>query len=62
MLFYGALLGIVLFFANRHGGRAWERLGLRKPELWILILMPPAFLLQVLTGVISAILSPLLGE
>ncbi|MGA7086805.1 MAG: type II CAAX endopeptidase family protein [Candidatus Dormiibacterota bacterium] len=62
VLFYGALLGIVLFFANRHGGRAWARLGLRRPELWILILMPPAaFLLQVLTGVISAILSPLLG-
>jgi hypothetical protein len=62
LLFYGALLGIVLFFANRHGGRAWARLGLHRPELWILILMPPAaFLLQVVTGVISAILSPLLG-
>jgi len=60
--FYGVLLGIVLFFASRNGGGAWVRLGLRRLPVWVVILMPPlALFLQVLTGIISEILSPLLG-
>ncbi|MGA9920595.1 MAG: type II CAAX endopeptidase family protein [Candidatus Dormiibacterota bacterium] len=61
--FYGVLLGIVLLFASRHGGGAWARLGLRRFALWVAVLMPPlAFLLQIVTGIISEILSPLLGN
>lgn len=60
--FYGVLLAIVLFFASRHGGGAWARLGLRRFAVWVAVLMPPlALFLQVLTGIISEILSPLLG-
>ncbi|HVB14715.1 MAG TPA: type II CAAX endopeptidase family protein [Candidatus Dormibacteraeota bacterium] len=62
LTFYGVLLAIVLFFASRHGGHAWARLGLRRFPLWVVILMPPfALFLQVLTGIMSEILSPLLG-
>jgi len=62
LVFYGVLLAIVLFFAGLHGGRAWDKLGLHRPPLWVVVLMPPAGLgLQVLTGVISQLLSPLLG-
>ena len=60
--FYGVLLAIVLVFASRHGGRAWARLGLRRFPLWVVVLMPPlALILQVVTGIFSEILSPLLG-
>lgn len=60
--FYAALLAIVLFFASRHGGLAWARLGLRRFPIWVVVLMPPlALLLQILTGILSEILSPLLG-
>jgi membrane protease YdiL (CAAX protease family) len=60
--FYGVLLAIVVFFASRRAGRAWARLGLRRSPLWVVILMPPAALgLQLLTGIISEVLSPLLG-
>jgi len=60
--FYGVLLAIVLFFAKRRGGRAWARLGLRPFPLWVVVLMPPlALVLQVVTVIISALLSPLLG-
>ena len=62
LTFYGVLLAIVVIFASRRGGRAWIKLGIRRPPLWVVILMPPlAFALQVLTGIISTILSPLLG-
>lgn len=62
LAFYGVLLVIVLFFAGQQGGRPWARLGLHRAPLWVLILMPPAaLLLQAVTGIISAILSPLLG-
>jgi len=60
--FYGVLLAIVLVFASRHGGGAWAQLGLRRFALWVAILMPPfALILQLLTGLLSALLSPLLG-
>lgn len=60
--FYAVLLAIVLFFASQRDGRAWAQLGLHRAPLWVVILMPPgALLLQVVTGIISAILSPFLG-
>lgn len=60
--FYGALLAIVLFFASRHGGGVWAQLGLRRFPVWVVVLMPPfALFLQVVTGIISELLSPLLG-
>jgi hypothetical protein len=62
LTFYGVLLAIVLIFASRRGGRAWIKLGIRRPPLWVVILMPPlALALQVMTGIISELLSPLLG-
>ncbi len=62
LAFYGALLAIVVFFASRRSGRAWARLGIHRAPLWLVILMPPAALaLQILTGLISEFLSPLLG-
>jgi len=62
LAFYGALLAVVVFFASRHGGRIWTELGLRRPPLWVLPLMPVAALvLQFLTSLISVALSPLLG-
>jgi len=61
--FYGVLLAIVLIFASRQGGQAWAKLGLRRFPIWVVILMPPlALFLQVVTGIISTILSPLLGH
>ncbi|MGH7642661.1 MAG: lysostaphin resistance A-like protein [Candidatus Dormibacteria bacterium] len=60
--FYGVLLAIVLLFASRQGGEAWAKLGLRRFPIWVVVLMPPlALLLQVVTGIITEILSPLLG-
>ncbi len=63
IVFYAAMLGAVLLFAARAGMRGvWSRLGLVRPHLWVLPLMVPfAVALQLLTGVISSLLSPLLG-
>ncbi len=63
ILFYGAMLGAVLLFAARAGlRRAWRELGLSRPPYWAIPLMPPlAVALQLLTGVVSTLLSPLLG-
>ncbi len=62
VIFYGLLLAIVAFLAARRWGRPWARLGVRRPPLWVLVLMPPLALgLQILTGLISIVLSPLLG-
>ena len=61
VVFYGILLGVVLFFAARHGGRVWRELGLRRPPYWVLPLMVPlALFLQYVTALVSAVLSPLL--
>ena len=63
IVFYAAMLGAVLLFAARAGMRGvWSRLGLVRPPFWVLPLMVPlAVALQLLTGVISSMLSPLLG-
>jgi membrane protease YdiL (CAAX protease family) len=63
ILFYGAMLGAVLLFAARGGlRRAWRELGLARPPYWVIPLMVPlAVGLQLLTGVVSTLLSPLLG-
>ncbi|HEY6538134.1 MAG TPA: type II CAAX endopeptidase family protein [Candidatus Dormibacteraeota bacterium] len=62
LTFYGVLLGIVLAFASRPRGRAWIKLGIRRPPIWVVVLMPPlALLLQIVTGIISELISPLLG-
>jgi len=61
VVFYGILLGVVLLFAARHGGRVWRELGLRRPPYWVLPLMLPlALFLQYVTALVSAALSPLL--
>ena len=63
ILFYGAMLGAVLLFAARAGLlRAWRELGMARPPYWVIPLMLPlAVGLQLLTGVVSTLLSPLLG-
>ncbi len=62
VLFYGLLLLVVLFLASRREGHPWPRLGLHRAPPWLVLLMPPAALgLQILTGLISVVLSPLLG-
>ncbi|MGH7666771.1 MAG: lysostaphin resistance A-like protein [Candidatus Dormibacteria bacterium] len=62
LAFYGVLLLIVLFIAGRRAGRPWGRLGFGPPPVWLVILMPPlALFLQFVTGILSEILSPLLG-
>ncbi len=61
LVFYGILLGVVLLFAARRGGRVWVELGLRRPPYWVLPLMlPVALALQYLTELLSAAISPLL--
>lgn len=63
IVFYGAMLGAILLFAARKGfSGVWAQLGLRRPPYWLIPAMPVvAVALQFLTGIISTLLSPLLG-
>lgn len=62
LVFYAIMLGVVVFFAARTGGRVWPQLGIRRPPYWVLPLMLPlAVALQFGSGLVSEVLSPLLG-
>jgi hypothetical protein len=62
LVFYAIMLGVVVFFAARTGSRIWPQLGIRRPPYWIFpFMLPLAVALQFASGLISEVLSPLLG-